>query len=85
MQRLSSFWSENTDGVYLLDPCKDHIIVEDTRHIILLSMCISWSSAKKSLLHIPSTLVGMNIFATKTPLFLTKMTYLRRLNSDSDN
>ena len=34
-QRLSKFWSENTDGVCLLDPCKDHKIVEDTRHIIL--------------------------------------------------
>ena len=34
-QRLSRFWSENSDGVCLLDTCKDQHIVEDIWYIII--------------------------------------------------
>ena len=34
-QRLSRFWSENKDGICLLETCKNENIIEDTRHIIL--------------------------------------------------
>ena len=54
-QRLSRFWSQNKDGVCLMDTCKHEKIVEDLNHIII--RCSGLNETRRRLISFTSNYI----------------------------